>query len=162
DGTQLILRIEREALEQAVAEEIGRPLAPRFADRPLLASEPGARSLLRFVEATVRDLGDEIPQCGKRAVQRHIERGLVGLLLQSVPHSLSEELRRRENSLLVPTPAVVRRAEEFIRARAAHPIGLDDIARAAGAGRRALQSGFRRFRETTPMAFLKAVRLDGA
>jgi AraC-like DNA-binding protein len=162
DGAQLIVRIERKAVEQAIAEEIGRPLAPRFTDRALVTSEAPTRSLLRFLEAVLRDLGEETAQCAKPAVQRHIERGLIGLLLEAVPHSLGDELGRRETALSVAAPGIVRRAEAFIRERAAEPIGLEDVARAAGAGPRTLQAGFRRFRETTPMAYLKTVRLDKA
>ena len=39
-------------------------------------------------------------------------------------------------------------------------IGLADVASAAGVSSRALQKAFRRFRDTTPMAHLRALRLD--
>ena len=39
-------------------------------------------------------------------------------------------------------------------------IGLADVASAAGVSARALQKAFRRFRDTTPMAHLRALRLD--
>jgi transcriptional regulator GlxA family with amidase domain len=54
----------------------------------------------------------------------------------------------------------VRRAEHFIEANAQHAIDLEDLAGVAGVSTRALQIGFRRFRNTTPMAYLRAVRLE--
>ena len=39
-------------------------------------------------------------------------------------------------------------------------VGLADVVSAAGVSSRALQKAFRRFRDTTPMAHLRALRLD--
>jgi AraC-like DNA-binding protein len=57
-------------------------------------------------------------------------------------------------------PAAVRRAAEFIQTHADQPIGLDQIATAAGVGGRALQQAFRRHFGVTPIQFLRRVRLE--
>lgn len=57
-------------------------------------------------------------------------------------------------------PAVVRRAEEYITARAGEAITLADIVAAAGAPARSLQAAFRAARGITPMGFLKNRRLE--
>ncbi len=59
-------------------------------------------------------------------------------------------------------PAAVRRAVSFIEAHAGEPITAARIAEAARISARALQSGFRRHLGTTPMAYLRRVRLDRA
>jgi transcriptional regulator GlxA family with amidase domain len=59
-------------------------------------------------------------------------------------------------------PAAVRRAAAFIDARADEPIGLTEIARAAGLSPRALQAGFRRHLDTTPLGYLRSVRISRA
>ena len=59
-------------------------------------------------------------------------------------------------------PAVVRRAVAHIEANANRPLSLDEIAQAAGVGTRALQSAFRRHLDTTPLAYLRRVRLEHA
>jgi AraC-like DNA-binding protein len=56
-------------------------------------------------------------------------------------------------------PFYVKRAEAFIEAHAADPIGLAEIAAASGASERTVLAGFRRYRDMTPMQFLRAVRL---
>jgi AraC-like DNA-binding protein len=57
-------------------------------------------------------------------------------------------------------PANVRRAAGFIDAMADRPITLDQIAVVAGVTGRSLQYAFRRYYGTTPMGYLRQVRLD--
>ncbi|XVU28811.1 AraC family transcriptional regulator [Actinoplanes sp. CA-054009] len=59
-------------------------------------------------------------------------------------------------------PAAVRRAVAYIDAHAGEPISLDEIAGAAGVGARALQAGFRRHLDATPLGYLLKVRLEHA
>lgn len=59
-------------------------------------------------------------------------------------------------------PAVVRRALRFIDEHAAEPVGIEDIAAAAGIGSRGLQLAFRRHVGATPTDHLRRVRLERA
>ncbi|MBS9373636.1 helix-turn-helix domain-containing protein [Rhodococcus sp. B50] len=59
-------------------------------------------------------------------------------------------------------PSALRKAVAFIESEAARPIRLADIAAAAGVGARALQYDFVRHLHTTPIRYLRSVRLDGA
>ncbi len=59
-------------------------------------------------------------------------------------------------------PGSVRRAEAFIHAGYAEPLTLSDIAIAAGVPARTLLESFRRFRNTSPIRYLRDVRLDAA
>ena len=59
-------------------------------------------------------------------------------------------------------PGTVRRAVSFIEASAGRDITVGDIAAAANVTSRALQLAFRRHLDTTPMAYLRRVRLDQA
>ncbi|WP_433802171.1 helix-turn-helix transcriptional regulator [Actinomycetospora sp. CA-084318] len=56
-------------------------------------------------------------------------------------------------------PAALRRAVEYIEAHAGEDVTLDEIARAARIGPRALQLAFNRHRGGSPMAYLRQVRL---
>jgi AraC-like DNA-binding protein len=60
------------------------------------------------------------------------------------------------------TSATVRRAIAFIEERAQSDISVADIAAAANVSIRAVQFAFRRHLDTTPVAYLRAVRLDRA
>ena len=59
-------------------------------------------------------------------------------------------------------PRTVGRAVSFIEASAGRDITVGDIAAAAHVTSRALQLAFRRHLDTTPMAYLRSVRLDQA
>lgn len=59
-------------------------------------------------------------------------------------------------------PGVVRRAEAFIEAHTDRALQLQDIADAADTPVRTLLANFRHFRGTTPMQWLRDVRLDRA
>jgi transcriptional regulator GlxA family with amidase domain len=59
-----------------------------------------------------------------------------------------------------PVPGVVRRAERFIIDNAGASITVSDVADHLGISLRSLQAGFRQWRETTPTAFLRRVRLQ--
>lgn len=58
------------------------------------------------------------------------------------------------------TPVTVRRAAAYLEANPDLEIGVVDVARAAHVSVRALQLAFRRHLDTTPMAYLRRVRLD--
>lgn len=58
------------------------------------------------------------------------------------------------------TPVTVRRAVAYIEANPDLEIGVADVARTAHVSVRALQLAFRRHLDTTPMAYLRRVRLD--
>jgi AraC-like DNA-binding protein len=83
---------------------------------------------------------------------------LASGLLLALPHNCSD-IAASETPI---APACVRRAELFMEENLRQPIGLGDLARAAGVSARALQFAFRRFRETSPTARLRALRLEMA
>nr|WP_298724672.1 AraC family transcriptional regulator [uncultured Steroidobacter sp.] len=64
------------------------------------------------------------------------------------------------NSSIVP--GFVHRAERFIQQHLTEDIRLDDIVKAAGVPARTLHHGFRRFRSSTPMRWLRQKRFEQA
>jgi len=83
---------------------------------------------------------------------------LTGLLL-TAGHN-----HRAELTAPVPParPAAIRRAVELIESRPETPLTVRDLAHAAGVGVRTLQEGFRHTLGTTPMSYLRDVRLARA
>lgn len=81
------------------------------------------------------------------------------LIFENFPHRLSNRLERR---LFGAMPHHVRAAIDFMRANLHQPLTLGDIAEAAGVSGRSLQVGFQQFRETTPLAYLRDIRLKAA
>ncbi|MDD7938672.1 helix-turn-helix domain-containing protein [Actinomycetospora lutea] len=61
-----------------------------------------------------------------------------------------------------PEPATLRRAIAYLEEHAARDVDVADVAAAAGLGVRGLQMAFRRWRDTTPLAYLRELRLARA
>lgn len=79
-------------------------------------------------------------------------------LLYAQPHNYTDELSRPAT---MGGPAAIRAAITYIEERAGEPIAVSDIAEHVGLGVRSLQQGFGKHVESTPMAYLRHVRLRG-
>lgn len=150
DCRQLIVRLDRAVLERRLRAEDDRAPLPEFAFAPLAMDGAGA-SLARFADLLCRELAGA-GAIAAPVAQRALGDALAALLLASVPHD------RPARGAAVP--AAVRRAEAFLHDHAAEDLSLDAIAAAADTSARSLHRAFRRFRDTTPMAALKALRLE--
>ncbi|AUX79404.1 AraC family transcriptional regulator [Sinorhizobium fredii] len=79
------------------------------------------------------------------------------LLIENCSHQYSDELSRPGPA---PTPKHVKWAIEFMEEHMSAPISLNDIASASKVSARALQQGFKQFRNTTPMLYLRDLRMS--
>ncbi|WP_327048578.1 AraC family transcriptional regulator [Microbispora sp. NBC_01189] len=155
---ELITRFNRGALEN----QLGRLLGRR-PDRPLTFSlgmdltRPPARSWRSVVEL----LRNEAETGGGMLEQPLVVRQLEGLLMTQLliaqPSNYSDALCGGQRRVAPPT---VKRAVRLIEDHADEPLTVEDIAEAVGVSARALQEGFRRHLEKTPMGYLREVRLD--
>jgi AraC-like DNA-binding protein len=155
DTEKLIIRIDRTLLERHCQQLLGRTLRNRIefdADMPL-NTEAGAR-WLRMVGWVYDSVShdDEISPL----VAAQLESGLVNLLLASQPHTYSADLAMDGPSL---APSFVKRVERYIEEHAHEAISIVDMAEHAGVSSRSLFTGFRRYRNTSPMLYLKETRL---
>jgi transcriptional regulator GlxA family with amidase domain len=82
---------------------------------------------------------------------------MVSLVLRGIPHNYLERLG---SGRFGAVPAYVRRADDFMRANAAVPIRMEQVAAAAGCSVRTLNAVFRQFRDTTPLAALHTIRVE--
>ncbi|KAA9378795.1 AraC family transcriptional regulator [Microbispora cellulosiformans] len=156
----LFTRFDRGALEN----QLGRLLGRR-PDRPLAFSlgmdltRPPARSWRSVAEL----LRNEAETGGGMLEQPLVVRQLEGLLMTQLliaqPSNYSDALCDGQRRVAPPT---VRRAVSLIEEHADEPLTVEDIAEAVGVSARALQEGFRRHLEKTPMGYLREVRLDRA
>jgi AraC-like DNA-binding protein len=137
------------------ARWLGRPLEQplRFALRPFSDElEQIWRRTLSYLwsseEGTL-----PLPTAAKAAFDEY----LLTLLLHHHPHNFSEEMAQ---AMPTPVPGLVRRAERFMADNADTPITVSDVAEHLGVSVRSLQAGFHKWRETTPTAFLRQLRLQ--
>ena len=116
-----------------------------------------AATLAHLAQMLCDDLKNDSSELLHPLIRGRIASMLVSTLLVSMPHNRLPALEAAARSV---APFFVRRAEHFMEQNARNELNLDDLAEVAGITTRALQLGFRRFRNTTPMAYLRAIRLD--
>ena len=156
--TQLIVQIPRETIEARLADRLGRKqrTALRFQPAFDLGCAAG-REWRALLDLAVR-AADSDGVLARDPLCAELEDLLLSVLLAAQPHSHTDELRHSVG----PAPYYVLRAEREMRAQIALPLSVTRLAAVAGVSERALYEGFRRFRATTPMGKLTALRLTAA
>ncbi|WP_368516889.1 AraC family transcriptional regulator [Rhizobium sp.] len=86
-------------------------------------------------------------------------RAMMIALLETVPHNYSAQLLRPASPAI---PRQLKRAMEYMHANAGADIRMADIARETGTSVRSLQAAFQQFKNTTPLGYLRNIRLQGA
>jgi AraC-like DNA-binding protein len=155
---QLIVRVDRTFVEQMVADEIHRELKKPLQFRPV-GRDPGIVSWLHHLVTVPLQNSDAAMSSvlTNHRVVRSIERTLGMMLLVGFEHSESSDLHRPQVTV---APYYVKRAEEYIRAHARDDLTVEKIAAAAGVSPRSMFYGFRHWRNTTPMAHVRELRLE--
>lgn len=160
-STQLLMiKLSRSRMERLIASEtgVGIDRGLNFGVLQVLDLERVA-TLWHYIVTICRDLNDPHP-CFDGHVGRIAERTLLLLFLNAVPNNYTRAFA--DDATRAAAPYYVRRVENYIREHAGEPISTDDLVTVGGVSARSIYHGFRRFRSTTPMGFLKAVRLDMA
>jgi AraC-like DNA-binding protein len=156
---QLLLRIDRRLMEREFRAWTGGDEAGSIEfDMPPIDDLAKVGTLVRYVRMLCDDLRSEASDLSHPLVADRVASGLVSLLLTSMPHNKRRAIETAANQPIAPF--FVRRVEQFIEEHARDGLALADLIGVAGVSTRALQIGFRRFRNTTPMAYLRAFRLE--
>lgn len=153
DCEQLVLRIPTAALAAHTGmQSLAR--SPR-----LDLTSPTLTPWMRQLELLVTDEATSRLAASNVRVGQEFERLLIELLQAHTQAGDAEyvALPGREAA-----PSIVRKAEAFMEAHAARALQLQDIADAAGAPVRTLLTNFKHFRGTSPMQWLRDLRLDRA
>jgi AraC-like DNA-binding protein len=155
------LWIPQASLTQRLAALIGGPVPydPEF-KLAIDWDAPRSQGLRHLVGLLMVELQASVSSIlGSEAASRSFTDLLIYTLLNSLPHTYSEQLERPSASV---GPGTLRRAEAYIRANLEEPLALHDVAAAAGCSVRSLQLAFRNFRDTTPLLAIRYARLEAA
>lgn len=143
----------------AGAEETDRDVPLRFTGQ-----RPHSRAAARHLTATIEHLTDALRDRPETMAEPLVASTSGQLLCAAVLAAFPN------TALLEPTiedrhdahPRTLRRAIAFVEDHAEEEISVSDIAAAANVTIRALQHAFRRHRATTPMGYVRLVRLRQA
>jgi AraC-like DNA-binding protein len=127
-----------------------------FNRKYVFAANDGA-ALARFMTLCCTEIDDGNLTPGAGDLNRTYGQALKTLILQTFDYKPSVDLRIGSSSII---PYYVHRAEEFIRSNHVEDLSIAVIAATAGVSIRTLQAGFKNARNSTPMTFLRDVRLE--
>lgn len=150
---QLIVGLDRDRLEQHLRRTLGRAL-----DRPLRFGlgmdlrSAAVRAWLNIVNLLLSEMSvaDDEP-----AAMEQLEGLVFQRFLLAQPSTYSSALHEERPVV----PRAIRKAMVLMENHAAEPLTVEDIAEAVGVGVRSLQIGFRRYADTTPLGYLREIRL---
>ena len=156
DHRQNLMHFDAGYLERIAAEEYDVSAAPLRFD---CSRSPSPAALQRW-SAVVAESTRLVVQPGTPTLLRAAaKRALAVALIETFPHAPADPARAGRSTVSSPR---LRRAIDFIRANAHRPITPTDIADAAGLTVRGVQSAFQTRLQSSPLRYLREVRLDQA
>ncbi|MFB7146023.1 AraC family transcriptional regulator [Agrobacterium deltaense] len=152
-----VLRVNWSIVAQAISALLETPMNGSLELTPTVdLSTQNGKLLGNLVETISIGMRDNGPLLHFPIAMSHLTQTLADLLIRSTSHRFSARL---DNNIPMIAPRCVRRAIDFMQANISQPITTQMVADAAGVSLRALENGFRTFRETTPATYLRAMRL---
>jgi AraC-like DNA-binding protein len=163
DCELLEIKIERSAMEATLARLSGVKAESPIEFTPLFRDARGREgNMYQLLVYLCGQIEQKSSRADFRATYSRLEDVILSMILESQDHNYSAALRCPIGGDGDLPPRYVNRAVQFIRSNADAPLRLEDIASEACASVRSLNAGFRKYKKTTPMEFLKNTRLDYA
>ncbi|MDB5992957.1 MAG: AraC family transcriptional regulator [Pseudomonas sp.] len=150
----LILRVDRDALETQLQRLLGRSLGPSVIfDVSVDPLGMGAVSLFHTLDYICRLYGSGVDG---PSIDRSLSDYLMQLLLTQLPHNYSADLQADAR---VPLPHHVKKARDYIETHLNEPISLAMLSELCGVSVRTLQNGFSQFLQQAPVQYIRDRRL---
>ncbi|CAB1368400.1 AraC family transcriptional regulator [Denitratisoma oestradiolicum] len=154
---QIMVQLDRDLVERTCAQHIGHDLRHPLQFKLGLDMSDQSSGWPALVSYLITELDGNARYLHSPLVRAPIEHLLVATLLHSQFNNYSEELAAPARPI---APSHVKRVEEYIKTHADEPLTVASLAAHAGVSTSALYAGFRDFRNTSPMAYLRAERLQ--
>ncbi|GAP36028.1 helix-turn-helix transcriptional regulator [Piscinibacter sakaiensis] len=152
------LSIAADHVHRRIAELTDAPLSSRVQFEVDPTDRTGRiRAALALGDALAAGIAGAAPLKDSPLALANLREAIVHLVI-GVPSNYSDRLTEVQRPKI--SPAYVRRAIEYMHANRGVPITVTDIARAAGVSPRALQWAFQKFHGTTPLVYLRRLRLE--
>lgn len=157
-AAQLGIRIDRDLVDAELEALLGRPVrAPLEFALEFDLTSPAGRAWRASLELLLAELDNPDGLIGQPVVRAYHERLLATGLLYAQRHNYTDAL---QGGGAPATPRSVRRVIDLVQSDPQEPYTVGDLARVAGVSARRLQEAFREHLGTTPMEYLRSVRLD--
>jgi AraC-like DNA-binding protein len=159
-GRTIALRLDRNFVEDALSDAIGRQVTSQIAFKPTLLTATGAaRSWVQMILMLNNELFKADNALCQPLVAAPFIESLVHALLFATDHPYREFLDAEAKHA---APHTIRTAVDIIEAEPHLPLRVSSLAAQIHVSPRALQQGFRRHMGVSPMNYLRQVRLRRA
>ncbi|OBF20088.1 hypothetical protein A5725_16870 [Mycobacterium kubicae] len=159
-GRLLAVMIDRHAVEDALAGALGRSVTSQIDFQPTMADTTQAvQSWINMVSLLAQQLFRPDSVLQQPMVGMPFTDSVVHGLLLAADHPYRAELADQTTR---PAPAALRAAIELIETEADQPLTVSTLAARCCVSVRSLQEAFKQNLGTTPMAYLRDVRLRRA
>ena len=160
-GSRMIaLRINRNAVEEALSEALGRQLTTQIPFKPSIITTQGpARTWMHMLSVLTREIFRPESALAQPLVASPFVEGVIHALLLAGDHPYREALGAQEKFV---APQTIRAAVDMIEADPHLPLTVASLANQCHISQRALQQGFARHLGMSPMTYLRQVRLRRA
>ncbi|MFD4252427.1 AraC family transcriptional regulator [Amycolatopsis thermoflava] len=160
DSAQVVIRIERKAVEAELRRLLHAPLPrPVLFRLAITPTNSAIRNWLCLVKLLLRDLETDSPYFRSPPTVGDTERMLISRLLFAQPHNYATELMTR---LRARTGDAVEQAVALIDAAPEAPHTVPALAQQVGISVRRLQEAFRQRLGMPPTEYVRMVRLEHA
>lgn len=154
-------RMEPELLRDVAGLGEEEPRQPMRMPRPQQPAPAAQAAVWQAATRRAWELLGEDSAAGTPLSRDAAARMVAAVALSMFPNSYTEHDPLASGTGNVGE-ATVDRAAQYVHDNAHRPITLTDLAAAAGVSARTLHDGFRHFHDTTPMGYLRRVRLERA
>ncbi|WP_431324036.1 AraC family transcriptional regulator [Rhizobium sp. YTU87027] len=155
-----VLRLNWTMIVRKFAAILDTPLVGALELSPVVDLSTASGQLIgRLAQTIIVGMRDDGPLLHSPIAMSNLTDAFADLMLRSIPHRFSHLLDKK-TSLIAPWH--VRQAIEYMQVNIARPVSMQTVAEEIGISVRALETGFRAFRATTPAAFLRTMRLRAA
>ena len=155
---KLVVQIDRRKLTTKLEAFLGESLtgSPRFS---MEAQDVlGPASPLRQSLQGMLSIAGTPDSPGKNLMIPAFEDAFFAAVMHLHQSDMSDAIR--DGAVSTACPKAVRRAERYVENHLAEPICIEDLAQAAGTSARSLFGAFKRFRQMSPMRYVRFRRLQ--
>lgn len=158
DCRKLVVRFDREALEQHAASMFGRSLYKPLEFHPTMSLDhPACAAWSSSAQHIFAEMQRSPQLFDLPLIRTQFEQTLMTTLLSWQPHSLRCELEQALPRLL---PRHVKVAVDYMQAYPEQPITIETLAAVSAVSGRTLFAGFEKFLGLSPMRYLRDIRLE--
>lgn len=160
DAPQLMLKINKSDFLHHVQQNL-----PHYENTPIFNpkldfSTLGGSYFLQLMTTLIDALSVKNHPLHHPIALKQFESSLFNALLYGQENDALNAINRYQEKLV--SPHFIKRTECYIRENLHEPLNIEILAKNAGVSTRTLFSGFKNFLGTTPMAYLKDLRLEKA